>query len=193
MFYDSCALPPQSFTITNTSNVNLTWHAWANLSWAVPTPSGSTLAPGQAVEVSVNVHSSGLFESTVINIDTTAAPSQTVQVSTNYITYPAPTSLPPNVEFGNVPLGTTVTAGVNAFAVGGGYQSLAAVSSGPHSVDIQFPLGAPTNQPSGVFGWMVTFKPQSLGEHAGKIAFIDIFKGTCPPNTITVHGVGVAP
>jgi len=192
-FYDSCALPPQSFTITNTSNIALTWHASANQSWAVPTPSGSTLAPGQAVEVSVNVHSSALQASTVIHIDTTAAPSQTVQVSTFYIVYPAPTSLPPNVEFGNVPIGTTVTAGVDAFAVAMSYTGLAAGFSGAHAPDIQFPTGAPTQQPGGVFGWTVTFTPHSLGEQSGTIDFIDIFKGTCPPNTITVHGVGVAP
>ena len=104
----------QTVVITNTSSVPLTWHASStvlqgdsmnpNFPFRIAvSPLGSTLAPGAAVDLSI-VPGLGVtsFFATV-NIDADVAPSQAV----NLMGQLTPTVIPPpDIDLGNVPLGS---------------------------------------------------------------------------------------
>jgi len=152
------------------------------------TPSGSTLLPGQAVDVSVLPHPVQKMYYSVISVDTDVASSQSVQVDTSVETLSPPTNLPPDIDFGNVKVGSTVTAFIDLFSVGIQAPGIYASMSDTWPV---FYLSGKSPLPG--LGWTVTFQPDSIGEQVRTITFSTMLMPVCPPNTITARGVGVAP
>jgi hypothetical protein len=188
-FSGQCTLTAQPFIITNTSGVNLVWHASASLSSTNVTPSGSTLLPGQAQSVSVLPEGwVGSNYSSLIRVDANGA-SQSVGVSAALSGTPAPASLPPDIDFGNVALGSSKTALISPFDFDSGAIQVATISDQPAS-DMSIPESTPANHPEG-FGWLVTFRPQAVGPKEHTITFTDFAQSVCPPNSIKARGIGV--
>jgi hypothetical protein len=189
-FFSMCVFTPQTLTITNTSNVPLTWHASGNLSAVLLTPSGSTLQPGDGVSVSVlpqiQPGLGSVGSSSVVSIDADVAPSQSIEVTAQLTGKPAPSGpLPPDIDFGNVPVGSAATAfvPVNSTPI--------LVISSETTPEFSLSGAAPNFQGTFGNGWTVTFQPAVAGAAQATLAFTDFSLSTCPPNTISARGTGI--
>jgi hypothetical protein len=193
LFVAACQFTPQTLTITNTSSIPLTWHASGDLSTTLLTPTGSTLQPGEQVSVSVlsQIHpaagSVGFSGSTsVISIDADVAPSQSIQVVAQLSGKPPPSApLPPDIDFGDVPVGSGATAfvPVNTTPI--------LVISSQTAPEFSLSGAAPNFQGTFGQGWTVTFRPAIPGAAQATLAFTDFSESTCPPNTIAARGTGI--
>jgi hypothetical protein len=185
-FVGSCAFTQQTLTIANTSSVPLTWHASGDLATTLLTPNGSTLEPGGQVSVSVLPQITlGDFSSSVISIDADVAPSQSIEVDAQLFGKEPPGPLPPDIDFGDVPVGSHASAFIGV--VTPNVQIL--VMSGTN-FDFSLSGAAPNLQPGG-FGWILNFEPSTAGAQLSTLIFTDFAMDVCPPNSITARGVGV--
>jgi hypothetical protein len=175
--------------ITNTSSAPLTWHISGDLTSFAVNPLGSTLAVGEAIDVSIVPKAGVRLAFSIASIDADIAPSQSI--SLNAVVNPTVTP-PPDIDFGNVPIGRfdgpTIFLPLSAWGYFGPGPAM-------FSSNMSFSLSgnAPNTQPEG-FGWIIRFNPQVLGPQESTMTFLTMGgMGVCPPNTFIARGVGIAP
>jgi hypothetical protein len=179
---DFCPVP-HIFTISNTSNVPLTWHVSTVPAFFALTPLGSTLAVGGTIDVSVTSKArSAVF---TLEIVADVAPSQSVQLQSSLLGYLGP--VVSDVDVGNVPVGASSSVFIPA---AGDYPGVALGSS---LAAFQLNFLKPSNVPGG-FGWTLTFSPTVAGLQQSTLTFFSTAGAlVCPPNTFVAKGVGLAP
>jgi hypothetical protein len=179
---------PQTLVITNTSSMPLTWHVSGNLTNLSFSPLGSTLDVGAAVNVSVVPTLGTLTVFTTLSIDADVASSQSINIGASLDATIVP---PPDLDFGNVPIGgVSPPIFISAFATAT-YPGESIISS---NQDFSLSGNAPNTQVGG-FGWTVSFRPSLLGAQQSTITYFSMSGSirVCPPNTFIVRGVGVSP
>ena len=189
--FDSCPVA-QTVTITNTSAVPVTWHINGDfLSQMDITPTSSTLAAGEAIAVSV-IPKHGATPAATLTVDADNAPSQSIRVMSNpggtYI------QIPPDIDFGNVPLGSSISVFIPIPSHTGSWSGAALF--GPSQEPFLLTSGPPQQQAGG-FGWTLTastiFNPfLPLGPAQATFMFTGSPGPVCPPNTFTARAVIVA-
>lgn len=199
----TCQFDPSPFsniTLTNTSSVPLTWHASGGAP-VVLTPSGSTLAVGAAITISISATlppGTGTFPYTAVSIDADVAPSQSIQVR-GYLTGQFHVPLPPDQDFGEValvlvpPISSPPPGSPNTrFIPATG----AVISEVLQSSNPAFTTGgvATASYINGFgMGWLLSFSPQTAGPQETTLTFWSYTRTVCPPNTFKARGVGVTP
>src|SRR6478735_252376 len=186
-FVGQCQVPAQSFTISNTGSIPLTWHAELHGSPPVyVSPPFSTLAPGTNVAVAVTQFSQpfyGTFSGTVAISTDVAGPLGPIAVSYSVL---GSTVVPPSdIDFGEVPLGSQKAISFSAAPT----QANRLRSSNP-----DFLLtGMTPADPSPGF-WTLIFVPHVSGRQSTTLTLWSFPNPVvCPPNTFNAIGVGVTP
>ena len=186
IFLSNCQIP-QTLTITNTSNVPLTWHVSGDLTGIAFTPQGSTLAAGDAVSASL-VQTANALAAANLQIDADIAASQTLLVQGGILgvrIHP-----PADIDFGNVPLGVAspiVCIPVPDVWPGEGLQFLGN-SASFHKSGV-----APSLQTCGM-GWTLYVQGWVPGPIEIPLQFISMSgPQVCAPNTFTARATIVAP
>ncbi|HYQ03333.1 MAG TPA: hypothetical protein VER96_31880 [Polyangiaceae bacterium] len=183
----------KTFTVANTSSVPLTWHLSGGMSGFTISPLGSVLAVGGAVEVSVLPV--GITSYKHVSVDADIAPSQAVDIVFP-VNAPVVLALPPDIDFGDVPVGSSKEVYISVNSIGFSNVSgprLSITNSPPFTLwGSTGPTGGPPGQVSGGFGWTLRFSPQTPGPQqtqltAGGMSYV------CPPNSFVARATAVAP
>jgi len=170
-----------NFDITNTSGVPLTWHVSGNPATMTLSPPSSTLPVGGAITVSVSSSLAKKASLSVVSIDADVAPSQSLEIRVSYLGAFL-WFQPPDVDFGNVPVGVSSTITIQA---AGNYPDMRLQSSNP-----AFSLPGSGTQTG---TWPLTFLSQTPGPQQSTLTFFSGFGTVCPPNTFIARATAVAP
>jgi hypothetical protein len=168
-------------------------YPWFSIDVIEATP--GVLIPGQSATVTVTPSflvasppAQELQGSVVITTGGDAGTTQTVSleetVGGGYVI-----SLPSNIAFGNVPIGTTATQFISRPP--NNLPGLAlSQSQDPNGYD---PMAAfQLSGSAGQGGWTLTFTPHSVGTQTESLAFFsEAGDAICLPNTLTATGTGV--
>ncbi|HET7539779.1 MAG TPA: hypothetical protein VFK05_07900, partial [Polyangiaceae bacterium] len=185
-FNGQCHVPDQSFAISNTGSIPLTWFAQVLGSAPVYVHvASSTLLPAASVTVAVSQFLQpfyGTFSGTIA-ISTDVA-GQLGPIAVSYSVSGSNVSPPSDIDFGAVPLGSQKRISIAAAPTGADLL----VSSNP-----DFLLsGLIPGDPPGF--WTLTFVPRLVGPQSTTLTLGSFPpQPACSPNTFTASGVGVTP
>jgi hypothetical protein len=179
---------PQMFTVDNAGGTALTWSASFDATKVAVSPSGSTLAPGVHVDVTVSpapiVTSSPvgtMVELGDIHItnDVPGASAQTVTLLESALGYFV--NVPPDMDFGDVFVDSSVLQTVPVMA------SVPGAILGSSNPDFYLNGAAPDQNAR----WTATFAPTKAGLQTTTLTLGSFLNCIWPPNTFKATGTGV--
>ena len=204
-FSESCGQAAgEGLAVTNFGSIPVTWSVTSSAFNTSPSPyfaiepSGSTLAPGEAVTAMVT--------STGVPVPSTTPDTNTSFTFTSDDPTQAPLTvtisaeesgaqiggIPGNVDFGSVTVGEQSTLFLPIFV---GLPTDATLASSNSDFTFNSSAGLPNGFNGGQVGWDIMFRPTAVGPVTTTFTLGPGFSGTsiCSPNTFTGTGQGIAP
>lgn len=188
VFEGACDAPAQSVTVSNEGVSSITFTAESGAPVYV-SPQSSTLSPGASVTLQVAPFPAPILAGNG-SYSGTIRLAQDVSIAVQYRVVGFRATLPENIDFGDVPLGTSAQRSISAIAT----QPSTPLSLTANDRDFRvFGAGSPPNSTRPP--WTVTFAPTTIGPRSTvvNVQTVNGLAPVCPPNAITVTGVGVQP